>query len=83
MLAVIAVKMGGWEPVRIVAVALFFGFFDALQTQLQLNNALGIAPELIQLLPYLAGLVALAFTANSDANPKALRQPYLKNKYKF
>ena len=83
MLAVIAVKMGGWEPVRIVAVALFFGFFDALQTQLQLNNALGIAPELIRLLPYLAGLVALAFTANSDANPKALRQPYLKNKYKF
>ena len=83
MLAVIAVKMGGWEPVGIVAVALFFGFFDALQTQLQLNNALGIAPELIQLLPYVAGLVALAFISNSDANPKALRQPYLKNKYKF
>lgn len=83
MLAVIAVKMGGWQPSRIVGVAMFFGLFDALQTQLQLNNVLGIAPELIQLLPYVAGLIALALTPNSDANPKALRQPYLKNKYKF
>lgn len=83
MLAVIAVKMGRWEPKRIVLVALMFGFFDALQLQLQISGALGISPELIQTIPYVVGIVALAIDSVSDANPKALRVPYLKNKYKF
>ncbi|PNV60884.1 ABC transporter permease [Clostridium sp. chh4-2] len=83
MLAVIAVKMGRWSPKYIVAVALLFGFFDALQAQLQINNVLNIAPELIQTLPYVAGIVTMFFSSSSKETPKALRQPYVKNKYKI
>lgn len=83
MLAVIAVKMGRWTPKYIVGVALLFGFFDALQAQLQINNALNIAPELIQTLPYVAGIVTMFISSSSKENPRALRQPYVKNKYKF
>ena len=83
MLAVIAVKMGRWQTKYVVAVALLFGFFDALQAQLQINNPLNIAPELIQTIPYLAGIVTIIISSNSKENPKALRIPYLKNKYKM
>jgi len=83
MLAVIAVKMGRWDPLRIVLVAMMFGFFDALQTQLQLNNALNLSPELIQMIPYLVGVAALILSGESAAFPQSLRKPYLKNKYQF
>lgn len=81
MLAIIAVKMGRWEPKYIVAIALLFGFFDALQTQLQINNVFNIAPELLLTIPYIAGIITLFFSSKSNANPKALIKPYLKNKY--
>lgn len=83
MMAVIAVKMGRWDPKRIVLVALMFGFFDALQLQLQINNTLGMPTEIVQTIPYVVGIIALALDTNSVANPRAMRQPYLKNKYKF
>lgn len=83
MLAVIAVKMGRWEPRRLVAVALMFGFFDALQLQLQMSGNINIAPEIIQMIPFIVGIGALAFDSVTDVNPKALTQPFLKNKYKF
>lgn len=83
MLAVIAVKMGRWEPKRIVVTALMFGFFDALQLQMQISGAFNISPELIQTIPYVVGIIALTIDSASDVNPKALRVPYVKNKYKF
>ena len=75
MLAVIAVKMGRWEPKRIVLIALLFGFFDALQLQMQMNNAFDFPPELIQTIPFVDSVTA--------TNPQALAKPFLKNKYKF
>lgn len=83
MLAVIAVKMGRWDPRRIVLVALMFGFFDALQLQLQISNALNMPTEIIQTIPYIVGIIAIALDTNSVAVPRAMRKPYLKNKYKF
>lgn len=83
MLAVIAVKMGRWEPRRIVAIALMFGFFDALQLQLQMNNTFQVPPEIIQMIPYVVGIAALAMDSVTNVNPKAMTQPFLKNKYKF
>jgi len=81
MLAVIAVQMGNQQPRRILLIALIFGFFDALQLQLQINNV-GIAPELIQTIPYIAGIAALALSTTKAAAARKM-QPYLKNKYKF
>lgn len=83
MLAVIAVKMGRWDPVRIVCVALLFGFFDALQLQLQISNAFDLSPEILQTIPFILGIIALAVDSSSNVNPKSITQPYLKAKYKY
>ncbi len=83
MLAVIAVKMGRWNPWRIAVVALIFGFFDAIQLQLQINNTINLPPELIQTLPYVVGIIAIALDSKLSAPPRALREPYVKSVYKF
>jgi simple sugar transport system permease protein len=83
MMAVIAVKMGRWDPKRIVAIALMFGFFDAVQIQLQIRNVFNLPTEIIQTIPFLVGIIALAVDTALVARPGALNKPYLKNKYKF
>lgn len=82
MLAVIAVKMGRWDIKKMVLVALLFGFFDALQVQIQLKCS-SVSPELVQLIPYVAALIVLCFSSDSVSNPRAMTVPYLKNCYKF
>lgn len=83
MLAVIAVKMGRWNPLGIMGTALLLGTFDALQLQVQINSALSLPPELVQTLPFIAGIAVLAFQHSSNSRPASLETPYLKNKYKF
>lgn len=83
MLAVIAVKMGRWNPLGIMGTALLLGTFDALQLQVQINSALSLPPELVQTLPFIAGIAVLAFQHSSNSRPASLEAPYLKNKYKF
>jgi Uncharacterized ABC-type transport system, permease component len=81
MLAVIAVKMGRWNPVGIMGTALLLGLFDAIQ--LQFNSAISIPPELIQILPFVAGIVVLSLQQSGNDRPAALDATYLRNKYKF
>lgn len=83
MLAVIAVKMGKWNPAGILGTALLLGVFDALQLQLQLNKSISIPPELVQTIPFIAGIVVLALQHSSNDRPASLEQPYLRNRYKF
>jgi general nucleoside transport system permease protein len=83
MMAVIAVKMGRWNPMGILATALLLGTFDAIQLQIQLNSAINIPPELIQILPYIAGIIVLSLQSSDNSRPTAMEQPYLKNKYKI
>ncbi len=82
MLAVIAVKMGKWEPKGILGTALLLGFFDAVQLQLQINGIIGIPPEMLQLLPYVAGIAVLSLQTGAT-RLAALDTQYLRNKYKF
>jgi len=82
MLAVIAVTVGRRRPVRTVIVALFFGIFDALQLQIQIIGTSGIAPELIQAIPYLAAILAMTFDFGKKLDDVNMN-PYLKNQYKF
>jgi simple sugar transport system permease protein len=82
MLAVIAVQMGRQQPLRIVAFALGFSFFDAVQIQLQINS-IGIPAQLIQTIPYVVGIATLAISSTSKAVAPRLLMPYLKNKYKI
>jgi len=83
MLAVIAVKMGRWNPLGIMGTALLLGVFDVIQLQLQLNHAVTVPPELVQTIPFIAGIVVLSFQQSGDERPSSLEKPYLKNKYKF
>ena len=83
MMAVIAVKMGRWSPLGILGTALLLGVFDAFQMKLQLSNTLGISPELLGMIPYLAGIAVLCFQRGKSARPTALDTPYLRNKYLF
>lgn len=57
-IAVAIAILGRYNPVYIVPCALLFGFCDAVQIYLQ---GQGIPPQLIQMLPYLATLLVLAF----------------------
>lgn len=82
MLAVIAVKMGRWDPKRIVGMAVMFSFFDAIQLQLQLYNTLGLPVEIIQTIPFIVGIIAISLDKNTVRAPRQLMKPYVKNKYK-
>ncbi len=73
-IALAAVIFGRWTPLGATGAALFFGFFSALQYTLQ---RAGIPSELMQALPYLAALVALAGLAGRVRAPAADGVPYV------
>ncbi len=81
MLAVIAVKMGRWNPLGITVTALLLGLFDAIQLQMQMSQV-ALPPEIIQIIPFVAGITVLALQTASDARPTSLEKIYLKNQYK-
>ena len=78
-IALAAVIFGKWNPLGAAAGALFFGFFDAMQSQLQISgvhvNWLGIewaSPFLLKSLPYLMTLAALVTVVGRATPPAAL-----------
>jgi simple sugar transport system permease protein len=73
-IALAAVIFGRWSPLGATGAAVFFGFFSALQYTLQ---RAGIPSELMQALPYLAALVALAGLAGRVRAPAADGVPYV------
>ncbi|MFN2460856.1 MAG: ABC transporter permease [Candidatus Velthaea sp.] len=72
-IALAAVIFGRWNPLGALGAAIFFGFFAALQYTLQRS---GIASELMQALPYVAALVALAGFAGRVRAPAADGVPF-------
>ena len=75
-IALAAVIFGRWNPLGATGAALFFGFFAALQYTLQ---RAGVPTELMQALPYLAALVALAGFAGRVRAPAADGVPYVRD----
>ena len=75
-IALAAVIFGRWTPLGATGAALFFGFFAALQFSLQ---RAGVPSELLQALPYLAALVALAGFAGRVRAPAADGVPYVRS----
>lgn len=57
-IAVAIAILGRYDPVRVVPCALLFGFCDAVQIYLQ---GQGVPAQLIQMLPYAATILVLAF----------------------
>ena len=72
-IALAAVIFGRWNPIGALGAAVFFGFFAALQYSLQ---RAGIPSELMQALPYVAALVALAGFAGRVRAPAADGIPF-------
>jgi len=74
-IALAAVIFGRWTPLGATGAAIFFGFFAALQFSLQ---RAGVPSEVMQALPYLAALIALAGFAGRVRAPKSDGVPYVR-----
>ncbi|MBM6402582.1 ABC transporter permease [Phycicoccus sonneratiae] len=77
-LALAIMIMGAWRPLRALVMALFFGFINAVASQLQLTGGFDVPPQLTGTLPYVATLVVLAVAAGRVRGPAAAGQPYVK-----
>ncbi|WP_309713505.1 hypothetical protein [Armatimonas sp.] len=72
-IALAAVILGRWSPLGAATAALFFALGDALVGTLQnAGFARILPPDLLQLLPYIAALLALALVRGRGAAPAAL-----------
>ncbi len=74
-IALAAVIMGSWRPKFVAFACLAFAGANALQVVLQAENV-GVPRELIQSLPYLLTMVAMAGLIGRSRAPAALGKPY-------
>ncbi len=75
--ALAAVIFGKWKPQGVLAACIFFSIIDALQLQLQIVDR-AIPYQLLQMMPYLCTLIALAFFMKPGSEPKANGKPYIR-----
>ncbi len=82
-MALAAMIFGKWRPGPAFGACLLFGFLDAVSIRLQGARlpGLGEVPvQLVQALPYLLTVILLAGFVGRTVAPKALGQPYLKER---
>ena len=82
-LALAALIFGKWRPVPAMLACLLFAFTDALQARLQGVDlpVIGQVPtQAIQALPYLLTILLLAGFVGRAVAPKAIGQPYVKER---
>lgn len=77
-IALAVMIIGRWHPFGAFAGALLFGFFIALQSQLQFEQALDIPPQFFGMIPYILTIVVLAVAGLNARPPAAGGQPYEK-----
>lgn len=75
-IAIACVVFGRWNPIGVMAVALFFGFADAAQIRLQTLNP-DIPYQFFVMMPYALAVVALIFFAGRGGLPRALGIPFV------
>lgn len=76
-IALAALIMGRWHPVRAALMAVFFGFVTQLASQLQTLNT-PMPSQFLLMLPYLATIVAVAGLIGRSRGPAADGVPYEK-----
>ena len=69
------VIFGNWRPVNIMFAALFFGFLDSLQLQIQ-GVGIQFPYQIMLALPYLLTIVALLWKKRRSLEPIGLGIPY-------
>ena len=78
-LALAVLIFGGWNPIKIIFAAFFFGLMQAIAASyatIDFLQALEIPAHFYRMFPYVATLILLAFTSKKTAAPKALGIPY-------
>lgn len=94
-MALAALIVGAWKPIAVAVACLAFGFFDAIGIMLQsihmpkpsfnipiITNIFNfiISAQFIQIIPYILTIVIVAGFVGKSRPPKALGQPYFKNR---
>lgn len=81
-LALAVLIFGQWKPGRILFAALFFGLMKTIAATYSVIPglvALNIPSDIYKMIPYIATLVVLAFTARNSQAPRAEGIPYDKS----
>ena len=82
-LALTALVFGNWRPLHTVLGCLMFGFFGAVQVQIEgvdLPVVGRIPGSLIQMIPYVVTVIVLAGLMAKSVAPKAIGQPFVKSR---
>ncbi len=82
-LALTALVFGNWRPLYTALGCLMFGFFGALQIQIEGVDLPGIGRipgSLIQMVPYVVTVVVLAGLMAKSVAPKAIGVPFMKSR---
>ncbi|MEM7324909.1 MAG: ABC transporter permease [Actinomycetota bacterium] len=77
-IALAVMIFGRYRPFGVMSAALLFGFFNALQAQLQFKQALDIPPQFFGMIPFVLTIAVLAIAGLSSRPPAAIGQPYEK-----
>lgn len=77
-LALAVVIFGQWNPFKIAGAAVFFALFKTLANVADstIFTQLGFSQNIYNMMPFIASLVILVFTAKNSAGPKAAGVPY-------
>ena len=73
-IALAALIVGKWKPVPVMLACLLFGFSQGLASRLPFGS-----PELLNSIPYVITLVALAGFVGKSVAPAAVGKPYVKH----
>lgn len=78
-LALAVLIFGQWKPLRILMAAFFFGLMKTIASAysgIPLLQNLGIPSDIYKMVPFIATLIALAFTSKKSQAPRASGVPY-------
>lgn len=76
-IALAIVILGNWKPVNIMLAALFFGFLDTFQLQVQ-GIGVNFPYQILVAMPYILTIVVLVVGRGKSGSPLALGKPYLR-----
>lgn len=77
-IALAVMIFGRYRPFGVMLAAVLFGFFNALQAQLQFKQALDIPPQFFGMIPFVLTIAVLAVAGLRTRPPAAIGQPYEK-----
>ncbi|MDH4277954.1 MAG: ABC transporter permease [Acidimicrobiia bacterium] len=77
-IALAVMLIGRYRPTGVLAAALLFGFFNALQAQLQFKQVFDIPPQFFGMIPFVLTIAVLAIAGISVRPPAAVGKHYEK-----